>query len=169
MGDRQQLLQEIARLKEQLLVKDEELLVKDEQLARKNERILYLERQLFGRRSEKSLPSYPEAQLSLFDANQGLPALEEEVSVFTTLVEEIRQKAEQRGAAKKANSLSQKRSYKLPAHIERRETVLFPKNFDAETMIKIGEDVTERLARPLAMLLVCGPVSADIVNKVIFR
>lgn len=139
MGDTQQLLQEIARLKEQLLVKDE-------QLARKNERILYLERQLFGRRSEKSLPSY-----------------------FTTLVEEIRQKAEQRGTAKKANSLSQKRSYKLPAHIEHRETVLFPKNFDAETMIKIGEDVTERLARPLAMLLVCGPVSADIANKVIFR
>ena len=28
-----------------------------EQLQRKNERILYLERQLFGRRSEKKLPN----------------------------------------------------------------------------------------------------------------
>lgn len=138
MEDTQQLLQEITRLKELLLVKDEEL-------ASKNERILYLERQLFGRRSEKSLPAYPEAQLSLFDAEQGAPALEEEASVLSTLVEEIKQKAEQRRNAKKANSVSQKRSYKIPEHIERRETVIYPENFDANNMIRIGEDVTERL------------------------
>ncbi len=138
MEDTQQLLQEITRLKELLLVKDE-------QLARKNERILYLERQLFGRRSEKSLPAYPEAQLSLFDAEQGTPALEEEASVFSTLVEEIKQKAEQRRNAKKVHSVSKKRSYKIPDHIERRETVIYPINFDADKMVKIGEDVTERL------------------------
>ena len=56
----QQLIDEIDRLKsalilneKQLLSKDEQLLLKDEQIERKNERILYLERQLFGRRSER--------------------------------------------------------------------------------------------------------------------
>jgi len=127
----QQLLQEIALLKEQL--------------ERKNERILYLERQLFGRRSEKRLPDYSQAQLTLFDAEQGTPAMEQEASILTTLVEEIKQKAEQRRNAKKQRSVTEKRSYKLPAHIERRETVIQPETFDGCNMTKIGEDVTEKL------------------------
>ena len=131
MEDTQQLLQEIALLKEQL--------------ERKNERILYLERQLFGRRSEKRLPDYSQAQLTLFDAGQGIPAMEQEASVLTTLVEDIKQKAEQRRNTKKQRSVTQKRSYKLPAHIERRETVIQPETFDACSMTKIGEDVTEKL------------------------
>ena len=44
-----------------LLLKDEQILFKDEQLERKQQRILYLERQLYGRRSEKRLPSMDEA------------------------------------------------------------------------------------------------------------
>ena len=59
----QQLEQQIALLKIQLLLKEEQIKSKEEQikskeeqLQRKNERILYLERQLFGRRSEKKLP-----------------------------------------------------------------------------------------------------------------
>ena len=79
MTDIQQILRENDLLKAQLLLKEEQLL-------RKNERILYLERQLFGRRSEKKLPDYGEAQLSLFNPEQGKPALEQEVSVLTTLV-----------------------------------------------------------------------------------
>ena len=74
----QQLEQQIALLKIQLLLKEEQIKSKEEQikskeeqLQRKNERILYLERQLFGRRSEKKLPNYCDAQLSLFDAEQG--------------------------------------------------------------------------------------------------
>ena len=51
----QQLEQENALLKEQLLLNEE-------QLKRKNERILYLERQLFGRRSEKRLPEYSQSK-----------------------------------------------------------------------------------------------------------
>jgi len=64
MGDIQQILQENALLKQQNLLKDEQILLKQEELNRKQERILYLERQLFGRRSEKRLPDYCEAQLS---------------------------------------------------------------------------------------------------------
>ena len=68
MRDIQYLEQQIALLKEQL--------------ERKNERILYLERQLFGRRSEKKLPDYSGAQLTLFDAKQGSPTLEQENSLL---------------------------------------------------------------------------------------
>ena len=48
----QQLEQQIALLNMQLLLKEEQIKFKEEQLERKNERILYLERQLYGRRSE---------------------------------------------------------------------------------------------------------------------
>ena len=152
MEDIQQILQENVLLKEQLCLKDYELgvkenqlRVKEDELKRKNERILYLERQLFGRRSEKRLPDYSQAQLTLFDAEQGTPALEQETSVLTTLVEDIKQKSEERRNTKKQRSITEKRSYKLPAHIERRETVIQPENFDACSMTRIGEDVTERL------------------------
>ena len=97
MEDVQQILQENARLKEQILLqekslllkdeqilfKDEQLQQKDEQLERKQQRILYLERQLYGRRSEKRLPSMNEAQLGLFDIMQGEPILEEETAEMT--------------------------------------------------------------------------------------
>ncbi len=116
-----------------------------EQLQRKNERILYLERQLFGRRSEKKLPNYCDAQLSLFDAKQGMQDLEIETPELTSLVEDIKQKAEKRRNTKKELSITEKRSYKIPADIERRETILNPQNVDTSGMIKIGEDVTERL------------------------
>ena len=145
MEDTLQILQENVLLKEQLCFKDEQLRLKEEELKRKNERILYLERQLFGRRSEKQLPDYSQAQLSLFDAEQGTPAIEQEASVLTTLIEDIKQKAEERRNSKRQRSITEKRSYKLPAHIERRETVIQPENFDACNMIKIGEDVTEKL------------------------
>lgn len=131
--------------KKQISLQEAQLLLQEEQLARKNERILYLERQLYGRRSEKRLPSIDKAQLSLFDANQGDFALEEEKSILTTVIEDIEQKASIRREKKKRNATSQKRSYKLPADIERRETILLPENIDTHTMVKIGEDVSERL------------------------
>ena len=138
MEEIQKILQENALLKEQLLLKEE-------QLVRKNERILYLERQLYGRRSERQLPPIDEAQLSLFDANQGDTVLEEEKRIITTIIEDIEKKAAIRRNKKKQNATWQKRSYKLPADIERRETILFPDNVDVNEMVKIGEDVSERL------------------------
>ena len=132
-------------LKDELLLhKDEQLSLKDEQIERKNERILYLERQLFGRRSEKRLPDNLTGQLSLFDAMQGDTTLEEENNL-TSVVEDITRKAEQRRLHRKTGAAAQKRSYRIPAHIERRETVVEPENLDLSSMVKIGEDVTERL------------------------
>lgn len=145
MDNIQEILQENARLKAQILLKDEQILLNKEALLRKNERILYLERQLFGRRSEKTLPSYYEAQLSLFDSEQGMAALEQESPGMTTLIEDIKQKAELRGKSSKQNSTIAKRSYNLPADIERRETIIEPVKNITDTLIKIGEDVSERL------------------------
>lgn len=159
MGDIQQILQENALLKvqillkdeqilskdEQILLKDEQILLKEEELKRKQERILYLERQLFGRRSEKRLPDYCEAQLSLFDSEQGMKTLELETPEMKSLVDEIMHKAEKRRNASKEKSTTKKRSYKVPQNIERRETVVNPENVDINTMIRIGQDVNERL------------------------
>ena len=103
MEDIQQILQENALLKatillkdeqilvkvEQILLKDEQLLLNQEELKRKQERILYLERQLFGRRSEKRLPDYCEAQLSLFNSEQGMKTLELETPEMKSLVDDI--------------------------------------------------------------------------------
>jgi len=152
MEDIQQILQENALLKAQILLKEEELfrkdeqiLLKEEELVRKNERILYLERQLFGRRSEKSLPDYCQAQLSLFDSEQGMATLEQETSGMTALIEDIKHKAEQRHTALKSKATAEKRSYRIPAGIERRETIIEPTHNNTDTLIKIGEDVSERL------------------------
>lgn len=138
--DEQLLLQE-----EQISLQEEQISLQEEQLARKTERILYLERQLYGRRSEKQLPPIDEAQLSLFDVNQGDVVLEEENTILTTVIEDIEQKASIRRNKKKQNATRQKRTYRLPSEIERRETILFPENIDVSQMVKIGEDVSERL------------------------
>jgi transposase len=83
--------------------------------------------------------------LSLFDSEQGMAILEQEVLGMTPLIEDIKQKAEQRDTFSKQKSTIEKHSYKLPADIERRETVIEPANVDKNTLIKIGEDVSERL------------------------
>lgn len=119
--------------------------MKQEELNRKQERILYPERQLFGRRSEKRLPDYCEAQLSLFDSEQGMSTLEQETPEMKSLVDDIMHKAEKRRNASKEKSTTGKRSYKIPENIERRETVVEPQNIDINTMIGIGQDINERL------------------------
>ena len=141
----QHLEQQIALLQVELLLKEDSIKLKEEQLQRKNERILYLERQLFGRRSERKLPQYCQAQLSLFDSQQGGKSLEQETPEMISLVEEITQKAEKRCKTKREQAVSKKRSYKIPLDIERRETIMNPPSIDVSGMIKIGEDVSERL------------------------
>lgn len=137
--------QQITLLKAELLLKDEQLKLKDEQLERNKQRILYLERQLYGRRSEKRLPEYNKAQLTLFNSQQGKDHLEQETPEITTVIEDITQKAEKRRKTKREHAVSRKRSYKIPSDIERRTTIVEPDNIDTRGMIKIGEDVTERL------------------------
>lgn len=162
----QQLTTENGQLKKLLFLKDEQLLLKEQllesqkqvleeqkqvlehqkqQLQTKNERILYLERQLYGRRSEKQLPDYSQAQLSLFDDMSGECLLPEERAQAESLMEEIRRKARQRIKSQKQKAAAEKRTYRIPSHLDRRETILEPEDLNRETMVKIGEDVNERL------------------------
>lgn len=128
--------QEIALLKEQIILKDE-------QLKRKDERILELERQVYGRRSEKRLPKYMDTYPSLFDGELGQESFADEQ--VTSIIEEIQSKAEVRRAFKKQARPQEKRTYRIPDNIERRQTILLPQGVDLSNMIQIGEDVTERL------------------------
>ena len=75
--------------------------------------------------------------MSLFDAKQGVQDLKVETPELTSLIEDIKQKAEIRRQTKKKLSVTQKRSYKIPADIERRETILNPENVDTSDLIKI--------------------------------
>jgi hypothetical protein len=136
----------IYQLEQENLRLTSQLSLKDEQLERKNERILYLERQLFGRRSEKRLPDNLPDQLSLFDPMQGSPSLPEEKDLLSSLTEEISRKAEQRRAKARHKAATGKRSYQIPAHIERRETIIEPEQpaFPCK-MVEIGRDISERL------------------------
>ena len=151
--DIQAALEEIERLKrgmEALEEKNATLSAQKAALEEKNEeqrlRILYLERQIFGRRSEKTLPKVNEAQYSLMDALFGEETLEAEQGV-RTIVEEI----EREGVARRAKAASEKKTttrkadYQLPAELERRTTVIEPELEDAGEYEKIGTDITERL------------------------
>lgn len=139
----QLLIQENLRLNSVLNLQIQQLSLKEEELIRKNERILYLERQLYGRRSEKRLPDSLIGQLSLFDPNQGEPVLEAE-NQLSSLVADIQKQAESRRTRKKEKSAGLKRSYCIPANIERRETIIEPEG-DLTHLVKIGQDVTEQL------------------------
>lgn len=144
MMDIQQLLHQIALLKAQLVSKDEQLNLKDEQLARKQERILYLERQLYGRRTEKRLPPIDEAQLSLFSSAEGQVTLAEETAALIPIAQEIRKEAAGR-RQKKLTENRRPQTYAIPDNIERRTQTVEPENIEPAEMVKIGEDVEEYL------------------------
>lgn len=128
-------------------VKIEEQEVKIEEQDAKIEeqkvRILYLQRQLYGRRSEKRLPD-PETpgQVSLFGDGYGAIFLEGEEEVVP-LVEEIKKKHEKRKTA--ASQARTPRTYRLPENLRREEVVIEPQLSNPELYVKIGEDVTETL------------------------
>ena len=144
-GTTEDLLLKISQLEEKLAQKDEELQSKEEELKRKSDQILLLQRQLYGRRSEKRIPDYNPAQLTIFSFIEGADTLEEEKDILLTVVEEVQQEAAKRREITKAEKKHITRTYKLPANIRREECILEPENVDLSTMSKIGEDVTERL------------------------
>ncbi len=132
------LIEENARLREQLAL-NEEL------LKRKNEQILQLERQLYGRRSEKQLPQYKDAEPNLFSLLEGEEMLEEEKEILTSVVEDVMLEAKKRRETTNEQKKHITRSYKLPSDLRREEVVVEPEGVDLSTMVKIGEDVCERL------------------------
>ena len=138
-----------ARTTDELLLENnalkEELLQKNELLQQKNELILLLQRQLYGRRSEKRIPEYDSSQLTLFSLLEGDESLEEEKEILVTVTEEVKQEAAKRRETTKEEAKHITRTYKLPSNIRREECLLEPDKIDLSLMTKIGEDITERL------------------------
>lgn len=132
---------------EEIFLLKAQIVIKDEQLKRKDERILELERQVYGRRSEKQLPRYEQAVPTLFNPEQGEKVLSEEETdaKLVAITVEIKKQAQMRREAHRRTAASEPRTYRLPRNLERKTTVIEPPGVDLSQMIKIGEDVTERL------------------------
>lgn len=141
----EELLVENTELKDQIAKKDEQIQLKDEELKRNAEEILLLQRRLFGRRSERRLPDYPDATPNLFSILEGEESLEEEKEILVTVVEEVQEEAKQRREIKKEDKKHVTRTYRLPADIRREDFILEPSDIELDGLVKIGEDVTERL------------------------
>ena len=134
----EELLAEVALLREQLNLKDEVI-------AQKSEQILLLQRQLYGRRSEKRLPDYNKAQLSMFSLWEGEEMLEEEKEILVSVVEEVKEEAKKRRETTPKEKKHIARSYKLPDNLRRERLVLEPEGIDFNEVTKVSDKVTEVL------------------------
>ena len=132
--------------------KDTVIAAKDADIARLNQTIKLLQRQLYGRRSEKLHPEDPN-QLSLdFGEEQVLPVSDEELKdaerQVSGAMDGVRKDAEARRAEKKERSARQRKgmTYRIPAGIPREEPVMhYPEGYTPETMVVIGWNKHETL------------------------
>lgn len=142
------LMIENASLQEEVNLRDEEIKLKDEEIKLKDEKIkslqlqlLYAQRQVFGRRSEKQLPRYDEAWPTLFSHLEGDDALEEEKQAVVTIVEEVEEEAKKRRTTTDKEKKHITRTYKLPDNLRREDCVLEPEGVDLNSMVKSNEAV----------------------------
>ena len=126
----EELLSEIAALKEQN--------------RRKDERIAYLERLLYGSKSDRMASKVPDNQPGLFDElfNE---AMDEKARQVEQMAKEIEKEARKRRAASKRPS-SRPSTYRY-AGLEERTTTLMPEGVNADECDIIGKDVTRILHR----------------------
>ena len=125
---------------------------KDADIEKLNHLVKQLQRQIYGRRSERLHPDDPN-QLSLdFGEEQVLPVSDEELKEAEQQVagamDGVRKDAEERRAAKKDRSARQRKgmTYRIPAGIPREEPVRhYPEGYTPETMTVIGWNKHEYL------------------------
>lgn len=142
----------------------EELLAENavlrEQNRRKDERIAYLERMLYGAKSDRIASKVPDNQPGLFD-ELFQEALDEKAMHIEQTAKEIEKEAQKRRAsAKKASS--RPTSYRY-AGLEERTTTLMPEGVDADQCDVIGKDVTRVLHREPAKVWV------EVIERPILR
>ena len=125
---------------------------KDADIAKLNHLIKQLQRQIYGRRSEKLHPEDPN-QLSLdFGEEVVLPVSDEDLKEaeqqVSGAVDGVRKDAEARRAARKERSARRRKgmTYRIPAGIPREEPVRhYPEGYTPETMVVIGWNKHEYL------------------------
>lgn len=131
-----------------------------EQNKRKDERIAYLERMLYGSKSDRLASRVPDNQPGLFD-QLFQEAMDEKALEIGRMAEEIEGEAEKRrAAARKAPSRPSKYRY---AGLEERVTTLMPEGVDADECDIIGSDVIRVLHREPAKVWV------EVIERPILR
>ena len=130
---------------EQLLAENAELKEKNQ---RQLERIAYLERKLYGPKSDRRSFQYPAGQPSLFDEVFN-KAMDEKAAQIERAVTEIEKEGEARRARAKA---AKRKKAARPANylyhgLEERTTVLMPEGVNPDEYDVIGKDVTRILHR----------------------
>ena len=137
-----------------------EIAVLREQNRRKDERIAYLERLLYGSKSDRIASKVPANQPGLFD-ELFQEAMDEKARQIEQSAKEIEKEAQKRRAsAKKASS--RPASYRYIG-LEERITTLMPEGVDAGQCDVIGKDVTRVLHRQPAKVWV------EVIERPILR
>lgn len=114
------------------------------EVAALKQRIDYLERMLYGPKSDRRLKRYPDGQPRLFD-DQFKEAMDEKTAQIEEAAREIEKEAKQRRAAsRKAPSRPAKYQY---YGLEERVNTLMPEGVDLSQYDIIGKDVTRILHR----------------------
>ena len=133
--------------------KDTVIASKDADIANMNQTIKRLQRQLYGRSSEKLHPDDPNwPRLDFGEEEVQLPVSDEELEEAEKHVSEamdgVRKDADARRAREKERSARQRKgmTYRIPAGIPRKEPVRhYPKGYTPETMTVIGWNMHEYL------------------------
>lgn len=121
-----------------------EITLLKEQNRRKDERIAYLERLLYGAKSDRLASMVPDNQPGLFDEFFE-QAMDEKIREVEKVAAEIRDEAEKR--RKKVQKTPVRPSKYRYAGLEERVTTLMPEGVDADQCDVIGKDVTRILHR----------------------
>lgn len=123
-------------------------------------RVAYLERMLFGPKSDRMNKTVPDDKPGLFD-EQFQEALDEKADQIEQTAKEIEKEAQKRRAtARKKVDRPAKYRY---AGLEERTTVLMPEGVDAERCDVIGKDVIRVLHREPAKVWV------EVIERPILR
>lgn len=154
-------LEEQNRLKDDVIrEKNNVIREKDNEILREKERIAYLERMLYGAKSDRLASKVPPEQPGLFD-EFFKEAMDEKMAGIEETVKKIKKEAQdRRAAAKKSPVRPLKYRYE---GLEERKTVLMPEGVDAGMYEIIGKDVTRILHREPAKMWV------EVIERPILR
>ena len=117
---------------------------KDAAMEKMNQRLLWLERKVFGRSSERLRPEDPnQLRLDFGEAEVALPLSDEELGATEDRVkgtrEGVRAEAEQRRRSEKASQSRKGATYRIGPEVPRQEPVVFyPEGYSPDTMAVIG-------------------------------
>ena len=134
------------------VIADKDILIasKDEDIRKLNHMVKQLQRQIYGRRSEKLHADDPNWLSLDFGEEQALPLSDEQLKAEEKRVEDtkadVHQDAEKRRTQKKARQSRKGETYRIGADVPRKEPVRhYPEGYTPESMVVIGWNTHESL------------------------